>query len=263
MEHYSRRYIMSNSAYDGIALANKLLGALRGGERVAAHADTLGNLTRVQALEVQTNILRGLGTAVSGWKVSLLPDGDLVSAPIVAERVFRSSADVGGSQYGWAGVESEIAFRLARSPGGSARVITRDEVIDSVEGACAAIEVCQSRWSSTVTPPRNAMVADLLANGALIVGPLEKEWQHLDFSRVNARLRINDKTIRESPGRADGDLIDLVVRLANDLRSRGMKLEAGQVITTGSYTGLYPVVTGDRIAVEFDRIAPVTATLKP
>ncbi|MER9559192.1 fumarylacetoacetate hydrolase family protein [Mesorhizobium sp. M0323] len=254
---------MSNTVHDEVELANKLLGALRGGERVVAHAESLGNLTRAQALEVQLNILRGLGTAVSGWKVSLLPDGDLVSAPIVAERLFRTSADVEGSQYGWAGVESEIAFRLARSPGDPARDITRDEVIDSVEGACAAIEVCQSRWSSTVTPPRNAMVADLLANGALIVGPIEKEWQHLDFSRVNARLRINDKLVHESAGRADGDLVDLVVRLANDLRSRGMKLEAGQVITTGSYTGLYPVVTGDRVTVEFDKIAPVTATLRP
>ncbi|TIU17406.1 MAG: hypothetical protein E5W49_20060, partial [Mesorhizobium sp.] len=179
--------------------AQKLAAAHRGGERVMADTSTLEALSRDQALSIQHEVVSAL-SPVAGWKVAALPDGDLISAPIVRSRLFQSPVSISPAVYGLGGIECEIAFRFGREPVPARDGFASEHIIEAIDGACAAIEVADSRWASKFTIPRNAMIADLLSNGALVLGSLNKNWQDVAFETVPARLGINGNTICQTIG---------------------------------------------------------------
>ncbi|TIR02432.1 MAG: hypothetical protein E5X37_34240 [Mesorhizobium sp.] len=245
------------------ALAQRLIAAHRGGQRVRADASTLEALSRAQALSIQHEVVSALSISIAGWKVAALPDGDLISAPIVRSRLLRNPAFISRATYGLGGVECEIAFRFAREPVPGRDGFAREHIIEAIDGACAAIEVVDSRWATTFSTPRNAMIADLLSNGALVVGTVNRNWRDVAFDTLRARLGINGSTICQSTGgHPDGDLIGLLAMLANDLRKRGLVLGPGQIVTTGSYTGFHTANPGDEIVTEFDGFTSVSVSFQ-
>ncbi|MBB6413789.1 2-keto-4-pentenoate hydratase [Mesorhizobium sangaii] len=241
-------------------LAQKLVAAHRSDYRVPADTSDLAALTRPQALSIQHDIVTAL-SSIGGWKVAALPDGDLISAPLLKSRLFHSPALISPAVYGLGGVECEIAFHFARQPVPGRDGFVSEHIIEAIDGACAAVEIADSRWASKFSIPRNAMVADLLANGALICGPLNKNWRDKPLDTLQARLGINGETICQTTGgHPRGDLVGLLVLLANDLRTRGIALRPGEIVTTGSYTGFHTANPGDQIVAEFDGFAPVSVT---
>ncbi|RWF28777.1 fumarylacetoacetate hydrolase family protein [Mesorhizobium sp.] len=243
------------------AIAQKLVAAHRSGRRVAADASTLETLTRAQALSIQREVVNALSVPVAGWKVAALPDGDLISAPIVESRLLQNPALIAPAIYGLGGVECEIAFRFAREPVPGRDGFAKEHIIEAIDGACAAIEVVNSRWATTLSTPRNAMIADLLSNGALVLGSVNRSWQDVAFDSLTALLRINGITIcQRIGGHPDGDLIGLLVMFANDLHKRGLVLRPGEIVTTGSYTGFHTANPGDEIVAEFDSFTAVSVT---
>ncbi|MER9076746.1 fumarylacetoacetate hydrolase family protein [Mesorhizobium sp. M0904] len=220
----------------------------------------LQDVSRPAALEIQQRVILGLAAPVAAWKAAALPDGDLVSAPIVASRLFSSPCVLGANLYGRGGIECEIAFRFARAPiGGSS--VTRAGVIDALDGACAAIEVVTSRWGGPLPSSRNAMIADLLANGALVCGPLKANWASTSFASLDVSLRLNGTVMhRATGGHPDSDLVGLLVRFVSDLGNRKIEIQPGTVVTTGSFTGLITAKPGDVVSAEFEGFEPVSVT---
>ncbi|RWJ04423.1 MAG: hypothetical protein EOR25_22240 [Mesorhizobium sp.] len=239
-------------------LARKLIAAHRGGQRAPAQVKELEALSRAQALHIQGEVVSAL-SPVAGWKAAALPDGDLVSAPILRHRLLQSPASLSPVMYGLGGVECEIAFRFARRPTPRKRGFEREDILDALDAACAAVEVVDSRWAVASPIPRNAMIADLLSNGALVVGSFNPHWRSVAFDVLAARLSINGTVRSETRGgHSDCDLIGLLVMLANDLLKRGIMLGAGEIVTTGSFTGFHTATSGDEIKAEFDGFPPVS-----
>ncbi|MER8824145.1 fumarylacetoacetate hydrolase family protein [Mesorhizobium sp. M0991] len=240
-------------------IVQKLVAAHQGGHRVLVEASELQAMSRAQALSIQGEVVSALSVPVVGWKVAALPDGDLISAPIVESRLQWSPASISPAIFGLGGVECEIAFRFGKEPVPGKNGFAREHIIEAIGGVCAAVEVVDSRWTTTFSTPRNAMIADLLSNGALVVGSVNSNWRDVAFEALRARLVINRITICQGTGgHPDGDLIGLLVMLANDLRKRGLALRPGEFVTTGSYTGFHTANPGDEIVAEFDGFASVS-----
>lgn len=255
---------MSNTASPiSSALAQSLVAAHQGGQRVGADLSTLESLSRAQALSIQHEVVSRLSVPIAGWKVAALPDGDLISAPIVTSRLLHSPARISQTTYGLGGVECEIAFRFAKEPVPDKGGFARAQIIEAIDGACAAIEIVDSRWTTAFSTPRNAMIADLLSNGALVVGAVNKNWRDVAFNNLRAHLGINGTTVCQSTGgHPNSDLIGLLTMFANDLRERGLVLRPGEIVTTGSYTGFHTARSGDEIAAEFDGFSPVSVAFQ-
>ncbi|TIP18351.1 MAG: hypothetical protein E5X66_15125 [Mesorhizobium sp.] len=244
-------------------LTHSLVTAHSTGGRVSAPLPDLEALTRVQALRMQSEVAK-LQPPIVGWKVAALADGDVISAPIVHRRFARSPAILTPAVYGHGGVECEIAFRFSRQPAAGASGISEAAVFDAIDGACAAIEVVDTRWDLPAPIPRNAMVADLLSNGALVVGSFKNDWQSVSFRDLSAQLTINGHTVSHTKGgHSDGNLISLLTMLANDLLTRGEHLKAGDVVTTGSFTGFHTARPGDVVQALFEGFASVSVTFSP
>jgi 2-keto-4-pentenoate hydratase len=211
-------------------LTRALVTARTSGIRTAAPGDELGNLNRATALQIQHGVVTELGTSVAGWKVAVLVDGDVIAAPIIAERLIQSPASLPQFVYGFGGVECEIAFKVARAPIATGHSFSRGDILASLGGACVAVEILDSRWVTGLTSSRNAVIADLLSNGALVVGGWIDNWHQRDFASLGVALDVNDRVaIERQGGHASGDLVDWVVVLANHIAECGQTLQPGQV----------------------------------
>lgn len=203
------------------------------------------------AFRAQEMVVRALNRPIAAWKVAVAPDGTVLSAPI--HDLFPDNARLPLSLCGDCGIECEIAFRIARDFTPRTEPYSRDEAAQYVAYACVTAEILNSRLPGKYQSPRNAQLADLLSNAALVAGAAVTEWHSRDFKTIGVSFSANGESIvSRQGGHPNGDPFGGVVALANHLSSRGMTLAAGQIVTAGSYTGVHFAPKGGRFSVSFD-----------
>jgi 2-keto-4-pentenoate hydratase len=100
-----------------------------------------------------------------------------------------------------------------------------------------------------------------MSNGAFVVGTHRSDWRRFDLAKLEATLRVNDEVaVRKTGGHVTGDPILPAIALVNKLR-KSSGISAGQIITTGTYTGLSFVKPGDRVTIEFTNFGTAEVTL--
>ena len=207
-----------------------------------------------EAYAIQDALIALVGP-VGGWKVgAAAPDAEPTCAPIAAATLLASPATwpAHGDRRG---VEAEIAFRLARDLPASGAPWNRDGVIAAIADAGPAIEICESRFVDFEAVDPWTRLADGNLNAALVLGPAWAGWRDLDPASQPVRLLVGgDPVVSQKGGNTAGDLIRLVVWLANHVAARGHPLRAGQVVTTGSWTGLRFVPAASAVEADFPGI---------
>ena len=137
------------------------------------------------------------------------------------------------------GLEAELAFTLARDLPPRAAPYTEADVLAAIASVHAAIEVVDSRFVDMRAVDALSAAADFASHGALIVGPARTSDLRVDQMRQAVKLAGGDKVLYEGVGgNAAGDVFRLLVWLANHAAARCGGLRAGQIVTTGSCSGL-------------------------
>jgi 2-keto-4-pentenoate hydratase len=150
-------------------------------------------------------------------------------------------------------VEGEIAFRFTRDLPARDLAYTREDVAKAV-AALPAIEVVSGRLRDPRARPALEQLADSMAFGAFVPGAEMPDWSHLDLPRLRVALLVNgEPVLQRQGGHPIDDPLAVALALVNMLReSHGVK--SGQMVTTGSWTGLRFLKPGDRCAVQFENL---------
>jgi 2-keto-4-pentenoate hydratase len=246
-------------------IANALVTARMTGAPAALTPELLVGLDDEAGIRVQQLTLERLGARVVGWKVAVLPEGHVIAAPIIDPLLLHSPATLPTIVYGLGGIECEIAFLMGRSLHERREALfSRDEVAASINSACAAVEVLHSRLPNGTNSPRSALLADMLSNGALVVGAPLNRWSNINFKTIAVEFAVNGNVIvSRRGGLPSGDPLGGVVALANHLARRGTPLLAGQYVTTGSYTGVHLASPGDDMVVSFEGFSELRLKFDP
>jgi 2-keto-4-pentenoate hydratase len=217
---------------------------------------------------VQDRLAAFLGEPVAGWKIGCTSREAQtlmgIDAPF-AGRVFASglrtgSATLSAGDYIWCGLEGEFAFRLAADLPARAAPYDRAEVADAVDLMYPAIEIITSafaadRWFGVGAP---SVVADNGAHGALLLGPAASDWRDRDIAGHGVAMCVNGEVHKTGRGAdALGHPLAALAWLATERSRRGRGLEAGQVVTTGTCTGLVTLSPGDVAVAEFGELGRV------
>ena len=243
-----------------ISKASKLLvGAQR--SRTPAATGDVSVATDEEAYRVQDNVFAELwpGARPVGWKVGGPSDKMTpTAAPIPPERVLRSPASVQSSAFNMIGVEAEVAFCLARDLPLRSRPYSDRAIGAAVGEVLVAIELCGSRLAGWRETPGLWKLADFQTNSALIVGSGRKEWQKIDFLAQECEFVIGERSVRTKGVHPFGNPFRLVPWLVKHAAKRGHGLRAGDVITTGAWSGLQEAKAGDAVTARFAGIGEAT-----
>ena len=210
-----------------------------------------------EAYWVQEVVLRGLDPRRPiAWKISPPKDGAQPfgsPTPFSGLRVSPATFDPGNRCLG---VEAEIAFRFGEAP---IRKGKRSDIEGAVEEAFVLIELCETRFANWDLAPALCRIADFQSHGGFALGSGTREWRSVDFARQPVELWVNGTSVVSRTGsHPSRDPFELVAWAATHCAERGMPLAAGDIVTTGTWTGLTPVRAGDEVLARFEGIGAAT-----
>ena len=96
--------------------------------------------------------------------------------------------------------------------------------------------------------------ADLQSHGAMVIGASIPMPAAAALDSVHARLDIVGRQVGDGGSNPAGDITELLVWLANQPAPDGRSLRAGDLITTGSFTGLETLPPGGHAEARFGGI---------
>jgi 2-keto-4-pentenoate hydratase len=204
-----------------------------------------------QAYAVQRLVMDQLGD-IGGWKVGAPgPDGPISCAPLPAATISRAPRSFDGRRYDGCEVESEICFRLgADLPAGGA--YEGNQVLAAISTCHPGIEILQSRYAAPDEAGALAQLADLMQSGAYVWGDPIEGWRQIDFARTEVTQLIGEAHPKVAVGNPAGDMLRLLVWLANEGAAWAGGLRAGQIVTCGSWTGKTSMSAGATVTTTFD-----------
>ncbi len=243
-------------AMDVDRLAEKLIAARQSGERLAALAPEEIPATAAEGYAVQDAILRRFAIPIAGWKVGAAsPTAEPQAGPILADRLKPSPASFSLLPNAFRTVEAEIAVRITRNLPKRDRAYSEDEVWDAIGSLHVGIEILESSFVDRRKIAEYAVLGDLLNNGGYSFGAAIADWRGLDVATPQAILFINDKEVRRAKaGTPGGHPKRLLTWLANHAATRGTPLKRGDIITTGSHTGMLDAAPGSQVTARFEGI---------
>ncbi|MEO5670119.1 MAG: fumarylacetoacetate hydrolase family protein [Ramlibacter sp.] len=246
-----------SSSFDPDSVARRLV-AVHNGAAALPHVDAQAP-DRAAAFAVQDATMAALGP-VGGWKVGAKgPTQEPGCAPLPAKGVRATGANLSGPPWHMRGIEVEVAVRLRHD-----LIPTEGEPDAATVRACVdavlpAIEVVETRLAAWRESAPLAQLADLQSHGALVLGaPSSIALEELDLRTVRAYLAFDGQPVASTCGaNPAADIWRLLGWLAWHCAQRGMPLRAGQVVTTGSCTGMLFAPEGAHVQAQLEGIGSV------
>lgn len=248
----------------------KTLWRARAGGRVVTIDASLRPTTLAAAYAIQSEISALAGSPKIGWKLGATSESarkalgfeEPFFAPLQRRFCHESGTTVSLPVKQGPGVEAEFAILLGadlppRPEGG----YDRASIIPAVAAVCPAIEVAGSRLAEGMGKPDPMMiVADSGSNVGFVQGEPYVNWSSLDLATHEVTLFINgEQIVSGNGGMVMGHPLDALVWLANQLSRSGRALNMGDIISTGSTTGMKPVQPGDTAVADFGELGTVQA----
>jgi 2-keto-4-pentenoate hydratase len=243
-----------------------------------AHSELVESPTRdlalAEAYAVQAHAFAARGEAVAGWKLALTnPVGQArmgvehpalgrLAAADISWGAFQASEpprfEVGpGATY----AEAELLVVLVRDLPARLSPYDSAEVAAAIGAVHAGIELCGSRYRDDEVGV-GALVADNSFADRLVIGTrLATQWEGR-LAHMDVRLEHGDGlSVTGNTDAVMGSPLGAVVWLANWLSARGESLRRGQVVATGSCTGMTRVEPGEVLCARFAGAGEATARM--
>jgi len=217
----------------------------------------------------QRLIAKGRGRLI-GWKVgaTTAPMQKLLNLPgpaaggILASADLRAPARLRFADFRKPGIECEVCVRLKSPlPAGSGKV-DRAAAAGAVGSLHPAIEVVDNRYGDFTRIGAPTIIADDVFHHAIVLGAEVRDWQGLDLTNNEGTATVNGEVkLRGKGAEVLGHPFESLAWLANLLASRGQRLEAGQIVMTGSITLPYWANQGETVEIRIAGLGAVSATL--
>jgi 2-keto-4-pentenoate hydratase len=219
-----------------------------------------------EAYLVQDAFVVASGLGIGGWKIGctsqvaqeMLSVTEPFFGPVFSQMINRSPAEMAASGFHMLALECEFAFRFGRDLPVKEAPSERATIMAAVQTMIPAIEVISTRLDDFVAHGGIQIAADCGANGALILGQEVRHWQDLDLEAHEVRLIIDGQEKARGTGAAVlGDPLNALIWFVHKQHERGRGLRTGEVISTGTCTGLTAVEPEQRAVADFGDLGAV------
>ncbi len=157
-------------------------------------------------------------------------------------------------------IEPEIAFYIEKELEG---VVTREQVLDSCSGVCAALEILDSRYEQFKYFSMEEVISDNSSSSHFVLGEKHTDFKNLDLVNLKMEMRVNTEIAQSGNSKAiSDDPVLSVVELCELLSLRGKKLEAGMIVLAGAATPAVALETGMDIGLEVQGLKNVKVSVE-
>jgi 2-keto-4-pentenoate hydratase len=226
-------------------IAQALADEHRSGVKFRCFAARCGIANPDQAYTVQREYVRlqmaARGVGAAGYKVGLTSKrmqamcgiDSPVAGVVLQDRVHRSGASLAAAAYGRAGLEFEIAVRLARDLRPDGGQLALADAAAAVDAVAPAIEIVDDRDADYGALEALSLIADNSWNAGIVLGRFARAWP--DLENAEGVVSTDGEVIDRGFGRdVLGHPFHSVAWLATHLNEMGTALRAGDIVMTGN-----------------------------
>ncbi|MBV7378427.1 2-oxo-hept-4-ene-1,7-dioate hydratase [Maritimibacter dapengensis] len=221
---------------------------------------TLDDAYAIQSAQMAQKL--AAGRSIIGWKIGLTskimqtalnidtPD----SGVLYDDMLFETGATVPAGRFIQPRVEAEIAFVMKAPLDGG---VTREDVLAATEAVVPSLEILDTRILRTDPATGQARVifdtvSDNAANAGIVLGNARHAPDAVDLRWTGAIVRKNGEVEATGLGAAVlDDPVMGIVWLARRMHQYGQRIEAGQVILSGSFIAPLECPPGTGIDADF------------
>jgi 2-keto-4-pentenoate hydratase len=211
-----------------------------------------------------------LGWAVAGWKIAAakaemqraLRTDRPIYGRVFAPHVRPSPVNVEHARQLSPIPEVEYQARLGVDLPPRVRPYSVEEVTEAVASLHPGIELAECRFVHDERfPPLPAILADGAGSGTICHGAAIADWRSRDIAGQEVALVCDGVVRRKGTAAAalDHPMVPLTW-LANELSRTGIGLKAGQMVSTGTLTGMLRPKAGETFVADFGPFGQATAT---
>lgn len=220
------------------------------------------------AYRVAALVAEELGWPVRGWKIAAFKEemqqALRTCSPIYGRTFFVKETPVTAVHATLASPIPEVEYqaKLGSDLPPRAKPYSQEEVTEAVASLHPGLELAECRFlHDAAFPPLPAILADGAGSGTIIHGPAIADWKTRDIAGQEATLSSNGRLRRKGTAAAalDHPMAPLTW-LANELSRTGVGMKAGQMVSTGTLTGMLAPQPGETYVADFGPFGSVTVT---
>lgn len=220
------------------------------------------------AYRIAGRVAEELGWPVLGWKIAAMKEemqkALRTDSPIYGRVFFlrESPATFVRAKVVSPIPEVEYQARLGADLPPRDKPYSVEEVTDAVASLHPGVEMAECRFvHDEAFPSLPAILADGAGSGTIVYGPAIPDWRQRDIAGQEVTLSSNGKLRRKGTAATalDHPMVPLTW-LANELSRTGVGLKAGQMISTGTLTGMVAPKAGEVYVADFGPFGSVTLT---
>src|SRR5690349_21180807 len=239
----------------------------RAGTKIAALADEQRPVNRADGYAIQAAIERFSTTHLFGWKIAATSEAGQkhinVAGPmagrILAETVIADGGTASMQGNKMAVAEPEFAFRMRVDLPARSTPYSVQQVLDAVDTLHPAIEIPDSRFADFAGAGEAQLIADNACAHLFVLGaPTAGNWRALDLVDERPVITLSGRRYVGHGRNVLGDPRIALAWLVNELSGLGIRLRAGQVVTTGTCHPPLPIQAGDRMEADFGVLGKVS-----
>ena len=225
-------------------------------------APELRPTTTAEALAIQQAIVAKMGDRIGGWKCCLPAADKLNVAPIFAKTIHTTSPGSIRLERGVCRIEPEIGFRFKQDLPPRDKAYTDAEIKHALGGTHMALELIEKRYTGAEEVTYLENLADCLFNQGLYLGPEIPMDKAINSPEIDFVLTQGAAKPFKGKHPNNGPILP-VLWLANFLRDRGIGIQAGQVVITGSFAGVHEVQPNREFTIEYTGLGKLSVLLEP
>lgn len=258
------------------AIAERFLAARRAATGLDAYPGPFPT-TLDDAYAIQDRAIGAWGQRVIGWKVGRVPPPyaerfgtDRLAGPIFAQTQTQTTApegtvtDMPAFDRGFVAGEAEFLLNIRTAPPTGQIDFTLEEAAALIGAVHVGVEIASSPLASINALGPIAVVSDFGNNNGLLVGAEIPDWRASSFEHWPVRLLIDGETVGEGKAASFPDGAIGSARFLFELMARrGIRLEAGQWISSGAVGGVHAARIGQIVEARFGDAASLRCRLVP
>ena len=198
-------------------------------------------------------------TSLAGYKIAITTPAmrdmvgfqDSVSGRLFSDQIHRSGDTIRASDYVRLIIEFEIAFQMAHDLPAQAGPWTTASIVEHVACAYPALEIADDRMAdyTSLNKAVLTLIADNAWNQGLVLGEPVTGTSPAALQALEGIAFIDGVEVGRGTGRdVLGHPLQALAWLANHLAGRGLSLQAGDIVTTGSLVRSQFPVAGHRVS---------------
>ena len=220
------------------------------------------------AYRVAGLVAEELGWPVLGWKIAAFKEemqqALRTDSPIYGRTFFVKETPVTVVHARLASPIPEVEYqaKLGADLPPRAKPYSQEEVTEAVASLHPGLELAECHFiHDAAFPPLPAILADGAGSGTIVYGPAIPDWKNRDIAGQEATLSSNGRLRRKGTAAAalDHPMAPLTW-LANELSRTGIGLKAGQMVSTGTLTGMLAPKPDETYVADFGPFGSVTVT---